>query len=282
MGNLYPCDTWKVLVGVVFLGGLILVVIGVVIQQKHAISTDEKLKEIEAKIPSPITVNGILAGLPKQAPPKGEERAVIDWREAFRNPQWQIVNDHVFANTSVDVDGKSFHRCSFKNVTLFFRGNAPVEFRETTTIDGTLVFATDNPAIHLYQSLQAQFASVPGAKVDAGAHDDKGRELQLPGLKVQFAEIIGVTYPIPELRLKVLSMVSELQGFLGEHGEDPTQPDIRKELGESDDEFLARHRARSLDETPRKWRAKLHGDYCLRFSDCIERLRNEIRLRASD
>ena len=28
-------------------------------------------------------------------------------------------------------------------------------------------------------------------------------------------------YPVPQLRLKVVSMVSELQGFLGEHGDEP-------------------------------------------------------------
>ncbi len=59
-----PLD-WYFL-GAVFLVGLILVVIGAILQQRHTISTDEKLKEIEAKIPPPITVNGILAGLPKQ------------------------------------------------------------------------------------------------------------------------------------------------------------------------------------------------------------------------
>jgi hypothetical protein len=108
-----------------------------------------------------------------------------DWRDAFRNPQWRIVNDHVFENASLEVDGKSFHRCKFRNVTLLFHGNAPVEFRETTEVNGTIVFATDNPAILLYESLQRQFGSLPGAKVETGAQDDKGREVLLKIPKVR-------------------------------------------------------------------------------------------------
>lgn len=166
---------------------------------------------------------------------------------------------------------KSFHRCSFKNVTLLFHGNAPVEFRETTTIDGTIVFATDNPAILLYQSLRAKFASVPGAKLDVGAQDDKGRELQLPRLKVQPAEVVGVAHPIPDLRLKVISMVSELQGFLGEHGEEPK---VARIPSSSDQEHM-----RQWMDVVLPWRAKFVGDYRLRFGDSVPRLQNEIRAR---
>lgn len=95
-------------IGVVFVAGLILVVIGALLQNKHSLETADQLREIEAKIPQPITVNGILAGLPKQEQPASEERIAIDWRETFRNPQWKIINDHVFQNASIDVDGQEF------------------------------------------------------------------------------------------------------------------------------------------------------------------------------
>ena len=87
-------------------------------------------------------------------------------------------------------------------------------------------------------------------------------------------------YPIPELRLKILSLVSELQGFLGEHGAEPIQLDVHKEPGESNDDFLIRYRARAADEAPLKWRAKFIGDYCQRFGEVLPKLRDEIRVKA--
>lgn len=78
-------------------------------------------------------------------------------------------------------------------------------------------------------------------------------------------------YPIPELRLKVISMVSELQGFLGTHGQ---EPEVTKQLQEENADYLKRYRA---IVTP--WRARVLGDYRLKFSDSIPRLRDEIRVR---
>lgn len=86
-------------------------------------------------------------------------------------------------------------------------------------------------------------------------------------------------YPIPNVRLKILSIVSELQGFLGEHGEELRPPDIHKEPGESNDDFLARFRARPM-EPVMKWRAKFLGDYRQEFKDKVSRLRDEMRSRA--
>lgn len=86
-------------------------------------------------------------------------------------------------------------------------------------------------------------------------------------------------YPIPEVRLKILSIVSELQGFLGEHGEEPRPPEVHKELGEENEDFLVRFRARPI-EPMMKWRAKFLGDYRQEFKDKVSRLRDEMRSRA--
>jgi hypothetical protein len=74
-------------------------------------------------------------------------------------------------------------------------------------------------------------------------------------------------------------MVSELQGFLGAHGEEPRPPDVHKEPGESNEDFLARFRARPTELTM-KWRAKFLGDYRQEFKDKVSRLRDEMRSRA--
>jgi hypothetical protein len=123
-------------IGAVFLIGLILVVVGIVLQQKHAIFTEDKLKEIEAKIPQPTTVDGVLAGLPKQA--------ATNWREPFRKPQWEVMNGHTFKNTTVELDGKSFQNCTFENVSWMFRGRAPVEICEGLRLSGNYIFCNVN------------------------------------------------------------------------------------------------------------------------------------------
>lgn len=86
-------------------------------------------------------------------------------------------------------------------------------------------------------------------------------------------------YPIPAVRLKVLEMVSELQGFLGAHGEEPRPPAVHKEPGESNEDFLARYRGRPT-EPMLKWRARFLGDYRQQFKDKVSDLRDEMRSRA--
>lgn len=80
-------------------------------------------------------------------------------------------------------------------------------------------------------------------------------------------------YPIPHLRAKVLVLVSELQGFLGQHGQEPKP---QRQSSESDADYLRRLMAASLP-----WRAKVVGAYRLTFDDSVRRLRDEIRARAS-
>jgi hypothetical protein len=131
-------------------------------------------------------LNSIAAFTRSKTNGASSERAT-DWREAFRNPHFSLVSDHKYENDSIQVDGKSFRRCSFKNVTFHFQGNAPFEFVEETHLDsGSVRFVTDNPAIILYNEMTRKFAAVASeaiaagrAKVEIGALDAKGHEVPL-------------------------------------------------------------------------------------------------------
>src|SRR5262249_26016180 len=58
------------------------------------------------------------------------------------------VRDQIFANQTVEVDGKEFVDCTFDGVTFKFEGQAPFRF---TTVHfehaSKLTVASDNPAI---------------------------------------------------------------------------------------------------------------------------------------
>jgi len=78
-------------------------------------------------------------------------------------------------------------------------------------------------------------------------------------------------YPIPDLRLKVVAMVSELQGFLGAHGQ---EPELTKLPGETDMHFMNRAR-----DVLMPWNAKFLGNYRVTFRDSVPRLRDELLSR---
>jgi hypothetical protein len=107
-----------------------------------------------------------------------------NWREKFANPQWEIIRDRKFENETVSVDGKSFTRCSFKNVKLLFHGTAPFEFQPGTEFDkGSIMFGTDDPAVALYDSIQTKIATIPGAKL--ALKDAKGHDIPLARVRVE-------------------------------------------------------------------------------------------------
>lgn len=109
-----------------------------------------------------------------------------EWRTGFSSPRFEIVNDHKFENEEIVVDNKSFRRCSFKNVKLLFHGRAPFEFVEGTTLDaGSVIFGTDDPAILTFNAIERKFASIPGAKIEQGALDSKGKEILLTPLTLE-------------------------------------------------------------------------------------------------
>jgi hypothetical protein len=246
-----------------------LVKVGHRLQNKREVATEDGAAADKT------AVDGILAGLPKQVAPI-EGVSVREWRDGFRNPRFEIVDDHRFENEEIIVDNKSFRRCSFKNVKLLFHGRAPFEFVEGTTLDaGTVIFATDDPAILTFNAIQRKFASLPGAQIQHGALDNKGKDV--PSSPVTVVPVTNLArplpYPIPSLRLRMLEAVSELQGFLGAHGEEP----VVSYLEPGVDNAKLEHRRRTVLEP---WQVKFMGDYCLQFGESIPRLRDEMRARA--
>lgn len=97
------------------------------------------------------------------------------------------------------------------------------------------------------------------------------QEKQIEQLKA--AQPKPVQYPVPQLRMKIIETVSALQGFLGEHG---NEPDEVARPGESTKDTVFRY----LTEGD-PWKAKFIGDYRLRFGDSIPKLRDEMRVRTS-
>jgi hypothetical protein len=84
------------------------------------------------------------------------------------------------------------------------------------------------------------------------------------------------TYPIPTLRLRVLEMCSELQGFKSAHGHEPEKPN--RKLPETQEEFLQRYHQHQQDKI--RWGAKFAGDFRLQLLDRILHLRDEVLAKA--
>src|SRR6202044_2292092 len=121
-----------------------------------------------------------------------------------------------------------------------FHGHAPFEFVEGTTIDaGTVLFTTDDPAVMAFTTIQRKLASLPGAQIQHGALDRKGKDVPLSPLTVEPVAAFpnASQYPIPSLRLRIMETVSQLQGFLGSHGEEPK---VERLLPESPEAFQQR------------------------------------------
>ena len=100
------------------------------------------------------------------------------------------------------------------------------------------------------------------------ARDEIAAELQA----TKAAQPKPSQYPVPQLRAKIATMVSELQGFLAEHGKEPGVTSLN---GES-----TRDTALRYFKEGNPWSVKFIGDYRLRFRDSIPTLRDEMRARA--
>lgn len=78
-------------------------------------------------------------------------------------------------------------------------------------------------------------------------------------------------YPVPQLRGKIVAMISELQGFLGEQGQ---EPEVKRQHPESPEEFQQRWRS-----IVPPWKARFAGACRLRFKTSLGLLRDEIQVR---
>jgi hypothetical protein len=133
--------------------------------------------------------------------------------------------------------------------------------------------------------VNAKIASINQANAEQVARINKGHEADLYRShqirdeitaelqKMKAAQPKPLQYPVPHLRMKIVETVSALQGFLGEHG---NEPKVTKLIGESTKDTALRY---FKEGDP--WRAKFIGDYRLRFGDSIPKLRDEMRVRTS-
>jgi hypothetical protein len=154
------------------------------------------------------------------------------------------------------------------------------------TADPTIVRTMSHPAWLSAASLAALTIAVVVSSVLnlVALRRHKEIEKQIPSIlvngvpvagpaKVATAQVFGVAinYPVPQLRQEVVSMCSELQGFAGEHGKQPTP---ERHPQESDGDFLQRWRT-----IVEPWRARFVGDYRLKFGDSVSRMRDTIRAK---
>ncbi len=101
------------------------------------------------------------------------------WTEKSNSALWyslpkERVERQTFSNTTVELDGKSFEHCQFSNVTLVYRGVAPVAFIESK-FSGTIFLATTNPSVTNFAMLRDKLLTYPGVtKFFSGHQDDKG------------------------------------------------------------------------------------------------------------
>jgi hypothetical protein len=108
---------------------------------------------------------------------KGKAGGDNENKDPFHNPNWETVSRQQFTNESVDVDGKRFYDCTFRNVKLSFHGKAPSEFLGPCTFTGDIVLSTDSGAAMHYSKLCQEFSNIPNTKVRFARTDAKGNEL---------------------------------------------------------------------------------------------------------
>lgn len=80
-------------------------------------------------------------------------------------------------------------------------------------------------------------------------------------------------YPIPDLRLKILSAISELEGFTGQHG---TGPQIQTILGGS----TSKEQSEDYRQLVMPWRAKVAAQFRMTFGESLPKLRDEIAFKS--
>ena len=205
------------------------------------------------------------------APPLPKSKLVINW-----------ANYRAVEGGGEEFQVGDFLRQIISGDSLIF------DIENHSFVIGDKNFVPRDPLFGKQKRLQVNYSygAEPASTTERREHgrlllpeDSKIKWLQSEVDRLKAAQPKPVQYPVPELRGKIVSMVSELQGFLGAHGEEPRPPEVHKESGESNEDFLIRYRARNL-EPMMKWRAKFLGDYRQELKDKVSRLRDEMLSRA--
>jgi hypothetical protein len=118
--------------------------------------------------------NFVSSGRRRQDDLPGRGKGATD---LFCAPRWEIINNHRYENRAIDVDGKSFRDCSFKNVTLSFHGTAPTEFIGDSLFEN-VILSTDHAPTLFWRTIEYLFSSVPGAKLDTSFVDASGHKVE--------------------------------------------------------------------------------------------------------
>jgi hypothetical protein len=201
--------------------------------------------------------------------PRGDARKNQPTFDAFKNPHWEIVTGHNFVNEAIELDGKSFRKCKFTNVTLTYSGKAPSEILAGCLFEQSTRLESRNPALIEYWRLHNFLCSIPGARVqDEGPADAKGNPVSD---KVVFQPAPPVNPIHLDLCSRVLILCKEMQAFLIEHGREPK---IERQPQESREDYQKRWR-----EVVMPWRTQFHGDYRIRFGMAVPNIRDEIKAR---
>lgn len=197
--------------------------------------------------------------------PKKPSKLVIHW-----------ANYRAVENAGDVYDVGDFLRQIISGDSLFF------DIENHNFVIGDKNFVPRDPAPFKEKRLQVNY-SYGGAAPVTTERREHGRLLLPEDSKIQWltgevdrlkaAQPKPSQYPVPRLRNKIVVTVSELQGFIREHGDEPV---VTKLMGESTTDTALRY---IKEGDP--WRAKFIGDYRLRFGDSIPKLRDEMRVNVS-
>lgn len=76
------------------------------------------------------------------------------------SPPRTTISDRAYTNETVEVDGRTFNRCVFNNVTLLHHGTGGWTFIEARFV-GNIMLKTDDPATKSFMELGALLRSMP-------------------------------------------------------------------------------------------------------------------------
>jgi len=178
--------------------------------------------------------------------------------DSFKNPQFELVSRQEFENEIIEIDGKRFFECTFKNVKLMYHGTAPSEITPKSVIEkGTVILVTDNPVVSFGLQIYQFLTSGPNAEITDGKNSQTYKKQPI--------------LEPPTLRERIIKKCDELSSFLSKHG---PLPHPKRQPGEVEEEYVARQIRERI-----KFRDDLGADFRLTFRDSIHLLRDEIQVR---